>query len=118
VLALFYIQGSHERTEPFLFLLGGGARDATSTARIVEEPLPVPSSAEIDLDRARALLAQGHARDALRLLDRIGPNDPLRSEAAALREDVQRALLSEYEGGALPRPTVPATGQTPPGRDQ
>jgi hypothetical protein len=117
VIALFYIQGSHERTAPFLFLLDWRGRDATSATRIAEEPLPVPRSAEIDLDRARLLLAQ-HPRDALRLLDRIGPNDPLRAEAAALRADAQRALLSEYEGGALQRPPIPPSGQAASGRSQ
>jgi tetratricopeptide (TPR) repeat protein len=110
-VALFYIQGSHERTAPFLFLLDWGGGAATSASRPVEEALPVPRSAEIDLDRARVLLAQGHPRDALRLLDRIGPNDPSRAEAAALREDVQRELLSEYLGTPSPRPPVPPPGQ-------
>jgi len=112
VVALFYIQGSHERTAPFLFLLDWGGRDATSPARTAEEPLLVPRSAEIDLDRARVLLAQGHPRDALRLLERIGPNDPLRVEAAAVREDVQRELLSEYLGGPAPRPPARPPGQS------
>ncbi len=111
VAALFYIQGSHERTAPFLFLLDTGGGGATSAASPAEEALPVPRSAEIDLDRARVLLAQGHPRDALRLLDRIGPNDPSRAEAAALREDVQRELLSEYLGAPRPRPPVQPPGQ-------
>jgi tetratricopeptide (TPR) repeat protein len=119
VLVLFYIQGSRERTAPFLFLLDWGSRDATAGARMAEDPLPVPRGAEIDLDRARVLLSQGHARDALRLLERIGPSDPSRAEAADLRGNIQRALLSEYEGGGLPRPVVPAAVTTaPPGRDQ
>jgi tetratricopeptide (TPR) repeat protein len=110
-VALFYIQGSHERTAPFLFLLDPGGGGATSAVRPAEEALPVPRSAEIDLERARILLSQGHPRDALLLLDRIGPNDPSRAEAAALREDVQRELLSEYLGAPVPRPGVPPSGQ-------
>jgi tetratricopeptide (TPR) repeat protein len=117
VVTLFYIQGSHERTAPFLFLLDWGGGGATSAARPADELLPVPRSAEIDLDRARVLLAQGHPRDALRLLDRIGLNDPSRAEAAALREDVQRELLSEYLGTPAPRPVVQPPGQpSEPGR--
>jgi hypothetical protein len=119
VLVLFYIQGSGERTAPFLFLMDLGGRDATAGAHIAEDPLPVPRGAEIDLDRARTLLAQGHARDALRLLERVGPSDPSRAEAADLREAIQRALLSEYGGGGLTRPVAPVTA--PPaasGRDQ
>jgi tetratricopeptide (TPR) repeat protein len=111
VVALFYIQGSHERTAPFLFLLDWGGGGAASASRPVEEALPVPRSAEIDLDRARVLLAQGHPRDALRLLDRIGPADPSRAEAAALREDVQRQLLSEFLGTPSPRPPVRTPGE-------
>lgn len=119
VLVLFYIQGSRERTAPFLFLLDWGGRDLTAGARAAEDPLPVPRGAEIDLDRARVLLAQGHARDALHLLDRIGPSDPLRAEAAGLRESIQRALLSAYEGGGLSRPAVPpAIPPVTPGRGQ
>ena len=109
--ALFYIQGSLERTAPFLFLLDWGGGGATSATRPADEPVPVPRSAEIDLDRARVVLAQGHPRDALRLLDRIGPDDPSRAEAAALREDVQRELLSEYLGTPAPRPVVQPPGQ-------
>jgi tetratricopeptide (TPR) repeat protein len=109
--ALLYIQASRERTAPFLFLLDWGGGAATSASRPLEEALPVPRSAEIDLDRARALLVQGHPRDALRLLDRIGPNDPSRAEAAALREDVQRELLSEYLGPPSPRPSVQPPGE-------
>jgi tetratricopeptide (TPR) repeat protein len=119
VVILFYIQGSRERTAPFLFLLDWGAGDATAAARMAEAPLPVPRGAEIDLDRARALLAQGHARDALRLIERIGPGDPSRAVAARLREDIQRALLSEYEAGSLPRPALPApVPGASSGRDQ
>jgi hypothetical protein len=110
VVALFYIQGSHERTAPFLFLFGWGGGGDTTAVRLAEDALPVPRSAEIDLDRARELLAQGHPRDALRLLDRIGPNDLLRAEAAALREDVQRELLSEYLGAPVQRPPMPPPG--------
>jgi len=119
VFVLFYIQASRERTAPFLFLLDLGSRDTTAVARVAEDPLPVPRGAEIDLDRARALLAQGHARDALRLVERIGPSDPLRAEAASLREDIQRALLSGLDGGVLTRPSLPAAvPAAPSGRDQ
>jgi hypothetical protein len=110
VIVLFYIQASHERTAPFLFLVDWGGPDVASAARIVDEPLPVPRSAEIDLDRARVLLNGGHPRDALGLLDGIGPSDPLRDEASALLADVQRELLSEFEGGVARRPTVPPAG--------
>ncbi len=104
LLAAFYVQDSRERAAPFLFLTDGqGGTPAAS--RLAEEPLPVPRSAEVDLSRARALLASGHPRDALRLVERVRPVDPLRGEADALREDIQRALLA----GGLP----PAASQPP-----
>jgi hypothetical protein len=119
VLVLFYIQGSRERTAPFLFLVDWGGGRTVSSARLPEDPLPVPRGAEIDLDRARVLLAQGHARDALRLLERVGPGDPLHAEVVRLREDIQRALLSKFEGGGPPVPVPPAPSQgSPSGRDQ
>jgi hypothetical protein len=116
-VAFFYIQSSRERTAPFLFLLDWRGGGSTASMHLGDDPLPVPRAAEIDLDRARMLLAQGHARDALRLLDRIGPADPLVAEAADLREDIQRVLLSEFEGGTLVQPT-PAPPGTPASRDQ
>jgi hypothetical protein len=119
VIVLFYIQGSRERTAPLLFLLEWGGGDTVAAQRVPDDPLPVPRGAEMDLDRARVLLSQGHARDALRLLDRIGPGDPLRAEAAQLREDIQRALLSKFEGGSLQAPGAPSTiPGSPSGRDQ
>ncbi len=111
VVVLFYIQGSRERTAPFLFLLEWGGADNVSGARIAEEPLPVPRSAELDVDRARVLLEKGHPRDALRLLERIGPGDPLRAEAAQLRQEIQRTLLSKYEGGGGANRRAPPTRQ-------
>jgi hypothetical protein len=103
--AAFYLQDSRERAAPFLFLTDWRA-DGPKAARATEEPLPVPRSAEIDLARARTLFGSGHARDALRLAERIPLADPLRPEADALREDIQRVLLS---GGA----TAPAAAAPP-----
>jgi tetratricopeptide (TPR) repeat protein len=118
VLLLFYIQASRERTAPFLFLLDWGGRGEGAAARLAEEPLPVPRAAEIDIARARVLLTQGYPRDALRLLERIGAGDPLRVEAARLREDIQRALLSAFEGGAVQPPRAVEGAGLQTGRDQ
>ncbi len=118
VLGLLYIQSSRERTAPFLVLFDWGVTDTAGRPRLAEDPLPIPRAAEIDLNRARALLASGHARDALRLVERIGPADLLGAEAARLREDIQRALLSQTEGGtppATPASAPPAGSAT---RDQ
>lgn len=109
----FYLQDSRERTAPFLFLTGWQA-DGPKAAHAAEEPLPIPRSAEIDLARARTLFGSGHARDALRLVERIPLADPLRSEADILREDIQRVLLSG--GAAAPQAAAPSV--LPATRDQ
>lgn len=63
-------------------------------------PLPVVRPSDVLLDRARALYADGHLRDALRLLDRIDPADPARAASDALRADIQRTLLATAPTGA------------------
>jgi hypothetical protein len=112
----FYLQDSRERVAPFLFLMDwGNERPIVSPARA--EPLPVPRTAEIDLARARSLFASGHARDALRLVERIRQTDPLRAEADALRGDIQQVLLS----GGAPSPDTRASDRPstlPASRDQ
>jgi tetratricopeptide (TPR) repeat protein len=59
----------------------------------VSEPLPVPSSAELSLSRARTLYEDGRLRDALVALEAIGQADPLRRDANELRAAIQRRLL-------------------------
>ena len=88
-----------------MFLFGWRGQDVAASVHAPDDPLPVPRGAEIDIDRARALLAAGHARDALRLVERIRPSDPLEAEAGRLIEEIQRTLLSEYGvASALPPP--------------
>jgi tetratricopeptide (TPR) repeat protein len=112
VLAALYVQDSRERAAPFLFLTDREA-GAPAASRLAEESLAVPRSAEVDLARARALLAAGHPRDALRLAERVRPADPLRAEADALREGIQRGLLtgSLAPGAGLPPPVSAARDQ-------
>jgi hypothetical protein len=118
VLVLFYIQASRERSAPFRFLWELGGRDTAASVHLRDEPLAVPRAAEIDLERARVLAAQGYSRDALRLLDRIGPGDPLREDAARLRGEIQQALLSKHDGGAVTAPRAVETPGSGAGRDQ
>jgi hypothetical protein len=107
LLVAYYVQDSRGGL-PFLFATDSPA--GAPALRTAEEPVPVPRSAELDLARARALLASGHARDALRLVEHVRSTDPLRAEADALREDIQRALLSDGAAGVGPLPpTAPAT---------
>ena len=110
----------------YLVVFGGGrarawlfpdvARSDTRVAAPVTDTLPVPRPSEIHLDRARALLASGHARDALRLVERVRVGDPLRPQADELRESIQRSLLSaaglEIQSPAFP----PASPPVPPAK--
>jgi hypothetical protein len=59
-----------------------------------QEPVPVVRSSQIVVARARTLAAEGHLRDALRLLRRVDAADPSREEADRLRADIQRDLLA------------------------
>ena len=74
------------------------------------EPLPIVRASEVGVIRARELYADGRLVEALRALDGIGIADPHRSEADALRSDVQHDLLTAA-GLQLPMSTpVPVGG--------
>ena len=83
---------------------------ARLTTQIAAEPLPIVRTADTLLDRARELNAGGHLHDALRLLDRIGIADPVRSDADRLRADIQRELLAAASAGT-PTPNDTGTRQ-------
>lgn len=77
---------------------------------IASEPLPWPSLGELALARARELYARGRLREALRILDTIGPADPHRAAADELRAAIQQLLIAGADRGSassLPRPTPP-----------
>ncbi len=59
----------------------------------IQEPLPVPTSAEVSLARAHAMYAKGRLREALDVLKTIRPGDPLAPQADALRATIQKQLL-------------------------
>lgn len=71
-------------------------------------PLPVLSSAEVALVRARTLYSRGRLSEALRTLDRVGPDSPVRARADELRIEIQRLLLasgrepSRLAAGSIP----------------
>ncbi len=73
-----------------------------ATERTVVEPLPVVRPSEVALSRARTLFAEGHLRDALRSLDRIGFADPWHAEAERVRAEVQRVLIGAGVAGPAP----------------
>jgi hypothetical protein len=57
------------------------------------EPLPIVRASDVRIDRARVLLADGRAAEALRVLDPIDSTDPRWTEVEGLRADIQRVLL-------------------------
>jgi tetratricopeptide (TPR) repeat protein len=59
-----------------------------------EAALPLPRRGEMALLRARALVAGGHLRDALSILDAVRPTDPQQPDVDRLRSDIQRQLLA------------------------
>jgi tetratricopeptide (TPR) repeat protein len=86
---------------------------STNTPPIADTPLPLPRRAAITLERARALVLSGRLRDALEVLDQIGPTDHERADADRLRAEIQRQLLSvaqasdgaDQAGGGRPAPS-------------
>lgn len=67
---------------------------ATAVApAVATEPLPLVRSADVRIDRARALLAERRAAEALRALERVDVADARWADAEALRADIQRVLL-------------------------
>jgi hypothetical protein len=75
-----------------------------------DEPLPIVRPADLALDRAQALHADGRLWDALRALDAIGLADLRRPEADRVRAAIQRDILSL----AGVSPLVPAASGSQP----
>lgn len=74
---------------------------ARVAARVNDEPVPVPSAADMWLARAHAQKDRGHLRDALVALDAIRPGDKRSTEADALRAEIQSALLAAGRAAAF-----------------
>jgi tetratricopeptide (TPR) repeat protein len=62
--------------------------------------LPVPTSSDVALVRARTLYARGRLAEALQALDRVGDDSPQRRDADNLRVEIQRLLLASGPAGA------------------
>jgi hypothetical protein len=99
-------------TRPDWFPIGA-ARTSPGSAQTFE-PVPVPTSSELGLSRARNLYENGRLRDAMSALASIDPSDPLRPEADELRAAIQRRLLESVRA----RPAAPSVpgGTTSPER--
>lgn len=61
-------------------------------------PLPVLSSSETALVRARTLYSRGRLAEALRVLDRVDPESSSRAAADRLRVEIQQMLLGTRQG--------------------
>ena len=86
--------GSWERLRALMPALSTGTEDGLAPAKVLEEPLIVPRSAEAALDRARSLFASGRLYDALGAVDLVRPTDPLRVDADRLKAAIQHELLA------------------------
>jgi tetratricopeptide (TPR) repeat protein len=72
-------------------------------------PLPVLSSSEAALVRARTLYTRGRLAEALQVLDRVDPKSTGKTEADQLRVEIQQILLATRRGAA-PTATDTARG--------
>jgi hypothetical protein len=80
--------------------IGGGAVPHAAV-RASDEPVPVPSAADVWLARAHAQKDRGHLLDALAALDAIRPGDGRSAEADWLRAEIQAALLAAGRAAAF-----------------
>jgi hypothetical protein len=65
-------------------------------------PLPVLSTTDVALVRARTLYARGRLAEALVALDQVDVLDTRRSEADKLRVEIQQILLATRRGSSAP----------------
>lgn len=74
-------------------------RQQDSAGAVPAQSLPIITTSEAALVRARTLHARGRLRDAAAALDVIAADDPLRREADLLLTDIQNALLASVRHG-------------------
>lgn len=85
--------------------LGVGTVSVAPALTVAPSPIPVLSSGEVALVRARALYSRGRLSEALEVLGRVGAEQVGRADADKLRVEIQRLLLSAAgeEGRQGPR---------------
>jgi hypothetical protein len=81
--------------------LGMGPALVPSVSSAASAPVAVLTSADVALVRARTLFARGRLAEALRALDRVGPEQAARADADTLRVDIQRLLLAAAGQGRV-----------------
>ena len=74
--------------------LGLSGSDRTLVPATLPSRLPVMSSGEVALVRARALYTRGRLAEALQALDRVSVDSPVRTAADQLRVEIQQILLA------------------------
>jgi hypothetical protein len=79
----------------------GGGSISRAAAHANDEPVPVPSAADVWLARAQAQKDRGHLRNALVALDAIRPGDKRSADADKLRAEIQAALLAAGRAAAF-----------------
>ncbi len=81
-------------------------------ADVAPAPLPVLSSTDVALIRARTLFARGRLAEALEALDRARPSSTNVADADALRIEIQQALLATAPG-RMPAPAGQSGAERP-----
>lgn len=93
------------------------ARRADTAGGAPAESLPIITTSEAAMVRARTLRAEGRLREAAQALDVIAVDDPLRRDADALLVEVQNALLvsvaQRERNGAAPNGGAGEAGRGP-----
>jgi hypothetical protein len=94
---LAYTLASWDQVRALIPGLNNSAESGASPLTAVRQPLMVPRSSDLALERARALSASGRLHDALRALELVRPTDSLRGDADQLKETIQRALIAHTQ---------------------
>jgi tetratricopeptide (TPR) repeat protein len=86
--------------------LGGERSEITTVSSVAS--LPILSSSEVALVRARTLYSRGRLAEALQALERVSSESSVRAAADTLRVEIQQLLLaSSRDGSVASRPAVP-----------
>jgi tetratricopeptide (TPR) repeat protein len=91
---LAYAFGAWEQMRALVPGWTSSAESSASPVASLRQPLVVPRSSDLALERAKALFAAGRLPDALRALELVRSTDPLRGDADQLKTTIQRELLA------------------------
>jgi tetratricopeptide (TPR) repeat protein len=91
--------------------MGFGVPDHVLIAANPPATVPVLTSSEVALVRARTLYARGRLAEALQALDRVADASPIRQEADVLRVEIQRLLLASSRDRSHALQTIGGNGR-------